>query len=73
LLKITIYDKSTVKHQTQLQVSLVEIRDSLNELIKSFGVENKKEGGQVIEKSTEVEEVKKTRRLTPAELGRNRS
>lgn len=54
----------------QIQLSLIEIRDSLNELIKTFDI--KKEA--IDEKANEevVEEVKpQTRKLTPAELGKD--
>ncbi|CAO3630603.1 unnamed protein product [Mucor fragilis] len=71
LLKVTVYDKSNQpKHQPQPQrptssaeiSSLMEIRDKLDQLIKSLAMENK-EG----EKAKE-EPGKKMHRLTPAEL-----
>ncbi|KAG2203146.1 hypothetical protein INT47_004953 [Mucor saturninus] len=63
LLKITVFDKAgTSQSSSSLQVSLIEIRDSLNELIQSS---KEPEPSKVAEKS---EESKITRRLTPSEL-----
>ena len=71
LLKIYVYDKSTMEQplnsslpSVQLQTSLVEIRDSLNNLINSFGKGNPEE-----KKKDDHE--KPTRRLTAAELGKD--
>jgi hypothetical protein len=68
LVKVTIFDKTSNQHMPQLQLSLIEIRDSLNELIKTFNV--KKEETIIVEETNGlVEEMKQTRKLTPAELG----
>lgn len=54
----------------QLQLSLIEIRDSLNELIKSFDIKKEEEVHEEKE-DKEVVEMKQTRKLTRAELGIN--
>lgn len=49
---------------SSLQVSLIEIRDSLNELIHSF------KEPELIKATEKNEDSKPTRRLTPSELGK---
>jgi hypothetical protein len=76
LLKVTVYDKSTINQQnkqpsSQLQASWIEMRDTLNNLIKSFKTadEDKEIKASATSTSEKAENNKAIRRLTPAELG----
>lgn len=75
---MTVYDKSLIAKQhnqpsSQLQASLIEIRDNLNNLIESLGkvdINDKESTAKAAAAIAEKEESKQaTHRLTPAELG----
>ncbi|KAI8366595.1 hypothetical protein BD560DRAFT_152427 [Blakeslea trispora] len=70
LLKVTVYTKSSIQCQPQLFTSLIEMRDSLNELIKSLEVKEPLATDNKMNVSGQPQTNKSTRTLTPDELAK---
>ena len=69
LLRVTVYTESSIQCQPQAFASLIEMRDTLNELIKSLEVKEA-QSNSVDNAAASLEKTNKpTRTLTPAELG----